>query len=465
MPPPRVPGIKVDAFVQQARDPVFLLGPDRRILFVNRAWEQLTGHLADAVIGQECRPHSPTRPGDLDSLGAGFCPPAEALAGQPSSTLTSIIDANGEHHWRRVEYFPFHTPEGSLIGLLGVVRPAEVEPFAAESDAQRLRVELLQLRERLLERHGFDVLIGQGAEHRRLLDQIAAASSSTVPVLIVGEAGTGKRLVARTIHLRSPRREAPILPFDCQALPPEILERELFGVWANSPDRPVRAPEGATLILSDVLDLPRDLQSRLGAALGSRFRLIATTTGNPEAALQAEQLRSDLYYALTTLVIRLRPLRERLEDIPLLAQHFLERANLRSDRPRHGFTPEALGAITAYDWPGNLRELAQVIVEEAHQHGDHPMIQFDDIPPRIRGARGGAYLPPVQPAAEPIPLKQRLTDFERSLIERALEKAGDNKSKAAKLLGVNRPFLYRRLKELGIADDVETDPTEDPGSI
>jgi PAS domain S-box-containing protein len=457
MPPPRVTGIKLDAFVQQARDPVFLLGPDRRIVFVNRAWEQLTGHPAEAVIGQECRPHGPSRPGDLASVGASFCPPPEAMAGQPSSSLTLILHADGELRWRRVEFVPFHNAEGALIGLLGLVKATEAPPQAAESEAHRLRVELLELRERLLARHGFDSLIGRGAEHRRLLDQVTAASSSLVPVLIVGEVGTGKKVVARTIHQRGSRRQAPILLFDCQTLPPEVLERELFGVWASSVDWPVRAPEGATFIIGDILELPRDLQGRLVSALGSRFRLIATTTGDPDAALKAERLRPDLYYALTTLVIRLRPLRERLEDLPMLAQHFLERANLRSERPRDGFTTEALDALASYDWPGNLRELARIIIDQAHGHGDHPMIQFEDIPASIRGARGGAYLPPGQPIG-PIPLKEMLTEIERRLIEKALERSGDNKSKAAKLLGVNRPFLYRRLKELGISD--EPDPGE-----
>jgi DNA-binding NtrC family response regulator len=331
-----------------------------------------------------------------------------------------------------------------------------------ESESHRLRVELLELRKRLLDRSGFDGLIGLGPEHRRLVDQVTAAAVSEVPILVIGEVGTGKKLVARTIHQRGPRRQSPILPFDCRALPPEVLERELFGTWSVSPERPVRAPEGSTVILTEVLDLPRDLQARLVAALGSTFRLIATTTGDPEAALRAEQLRPDLYYALTALVIRLRPLRERLDEIPLLAQHLLERANLRSDRPRDGFTPEALDALAAYDWPGNLRELARVIIDESHRQGDQRLIQLDDLSPKIRGARGGAYLPPPSPISEPLPLKERLTEFEKQLIEQALEKSGDNKSRAAKLLGVNRPFLYRRLKELGLADD--GDPADEPGA-
>jgi DNA-binding NtrC family response regulator len=125
--------------------------------------------------------------------------------------------------------------------------------------------------------------------------------------------------------------------------------------------------------------------------------------------------------------------------------------NLRGDRQRDGFTPAALDALAAYDWPANVRELARVI-EDAHARGDENLIQLDDIPAEIRGQRGGAYNPPSQPTG-PLPLKEMLTQFERRLIERALERAGNNKSKAAKALGINRPFLYRRIKELGIADE------------
>ncbi len=453
----RLPGIKLDAFFQQVRDPVFLLGPDRRFLLVNRAWEQLTGYSTEKVIGHECRPQGPLRTGDLNAIGASFCPPAEALAGQPASVRTLILPVDSEPTWRLLEFLPFPNCSGELLGILGIVRSANSDPIAEESAATKLRVELLELRERLNNLHGHDSLIGRGAEHRRLLDQVAAASSSSVPVLIVGEVGTGKKLVARTIHQRGPRAQLPILSFDCQALPPETLERELFGAWASTPDRPIRGPVGATLILNEILDLPRDLQARLVDALGSHFRLIATTTGDPDVALHAERLRPDLYYALTTLVIRLRPLRERLDELPLLAQHLLERANLRSDRPRDGYTAEALKALSAYDWPGNLRELARVIIDQAHGHGDQPLIQLADIPATIQGARGAAYLPPAS-ATDTMNLKDRLTEFERRLIEKALERSGDNKTKAAKLLGVNRPFLYRRLRELGMADPDSADP-------
>ncbi len=449
--------------MQQAREPVFLLGPERRIVSVNRAWEELTGHRSEQVAGLECQPHGPTRAGDLAGLAGSFCPPREALAGQPVGSNALILNAGGERLWRRVEFWPFHDGEGKLAGILGLVRPTDAHPHAPDSQCQRLRSELMELRERLHARHGFDSLIGEGPEHRRLLDQVAAAASTAVPVLILGERGTGKLLVARTIHQRGPRHQAPMYAYDCKALPPEVLERELFGGPNGPPARETLAPDGATLLIGDILDLPRDLQARLAAILGGRDRLIATSAGDPEAALKADRLRPDLYYPMTTLVLRLRPLRDRLDELPLLAQHLLERANLRGDRQRLGFGPEALDALRSYDWPANLRELARV-VDEAHAHGDDDEIQLEDIPAAIRGHRGGAYTPPPAPVAAE-PLKEMLTTVERRLIERALDRAGHNKSKAAKLLGINRPLLYRRIKDLGIADlpepsDAPPEPSE-----
>jgi DNA-binding NtrC family response regulator len=333
------------------------------------------------------------------------------------------------------------------------VRPIDEHNPAAVSESQRLRVELMEVRSRLLERAGHDQLIGSGPEHRRTLEQLAAAASTSAPLLIVGEPGTGKRLLARLAHQHGPRRHAPLIPLDCAALPPDVLERELFGPPINGsaaadPPRTI-FPEGSTLLIGDVIELPRDLQSRIVSSLDGRTRLIATTTVDPDLALSTERFRADFYYALTALVIRLRPLRDRLSELNLLAQHFLERANLRGGRQRHGFSREALDTLAAYDWPGNLRELSRVI-DDAHVRGDHDTVEAEDIPAAIRGQFGGAYIPPPLPPAAS--LDDLLTQVERRLIENALQRSRHNKSKAAENLGISRPRLYRRIKELNIPE-------------
>ena len=448
--------------LRHAREPVFLLDAKRRLIFVNRAWEELTGLSAAEVMGQPCNAHGPTQPGDLSGLLGSFCPPPEVTGGQPAGGPTLIVHAAGLRLWRRLEFWPFHQARGALFCLLGLVRPVDAPPRAPDFDSRRLRVELMEVRGRLSDRHGLDALIGHGPAHRRLLEQVAAAAATAVPVLILGEPGTGRRLVARTIHRRSPRATAPLIPFDCAALPPADLDSALFGPPPDdAPAAPrLDLPAGSSLLLDNVLDLPRDLQGRLASALGPDVRLLATASGDPERARLEERLRPDLYYALTGLVLTLPPLRERLDELPLLAQHLLERANLRGARQQHGFTPEALSALLAYDWPGNLRELARVI-EDAHRGGAGDQIDRDDLPASIRGGLASSYTPPPMPP--PItPLDDLLTRLERRLIEQALQRARHNKSRAADLLAISRPRLYRRIKELSIPDVPEA-PDETAG--
>ena len=429
-----------------------MIGSDRRIAFVNKAWEDLTGYPAEQVVGLECRPLVELKFGSLDNLGVSFCPPPEAFLGRSVASKTLIVHADGDQRWRILEFWPFHDAQGILSGLIGLVQGLDSSPIAPFSGANRLQIDLLQIREQLQARHGFDSIVGRGSEHRRLLDQMTAASITNIPVLIVGEAGTGKRLVARTIHQRGDRRLTPLLSFDCQAVSPEVLNHQLFGTADPPAGILPTAADGATLLIGDILGLSRDLQARLVASLDGRVRLIALTVSDPDEALSSDQLCPDLYYALTGLVIRLRPLRDRLDEVPLLAQNFVERVNRKGGRYRIGLSPEALRALIAHDWPGNLLELARVI-DEAHARGIDSSIQLEDIPGSIRGERGGAYLPPPGASARSIGLKEMMIRVEIRIIEKTLERAGDNKSKAAKMLGVNRPFLYRRIKELGINGD------------
>jgi DNA-binding NtrC family response regulator len=285
---------------------------------------------------------------------------------------------------------------------------------------------------------------------------------TTVPALIVGESGTGKRTVARMIHTGGERSQLPIAPFDCSALPPALLERELFGALGDREAPRLQFPEGSTLLLNEIMELPRDLQSLLALALDSQVRLIATATQEPEKSRDQDRLRPDLFYALTTFVIRLAPLRERLEELPLLAQHFLEQKNVRSERQLAGFDVRAMDVLTAYDWPGNLRELSRVI-DEAHERASGDVIQPEDLPAAIRGNLGSAYTPPVIPP--PItPLDELLTQVERRLIEQALARARQNKSRAAELLDISRPRLYRRIKELNIPDEDQS-PEDIPSEV
>ncbi len=174
---PRAASLRLDALVMNAREPAFVLGPDRRVLGVNPAMEDLTGHAAESMVGLVCRPHGPTRAGDLEGLGGSLYPPPEALAGRPAGAMTLFLHAGGERRWRRVEFWPFHGEDGVLLGLFGLVRKTADERHAPDAESQRLRAELLEVRARLARRFGVDSLIGRGPAHRRLLDQVRAAGA------------------------------------------------------------------------------------------------------------------------------------------------------------------------------------------------------------------------------------------------------------------------------------------------
>jgi len=473
IPPSRVAPFEPDELLQQAREPIFWLDPTLKLIWVNRAWENLMGRPAESVVGLTCQAPGLTDSRDQAGLAARFHPPPESSSGQRTRTSSLIFPLSGEPICHCVDFWPFRDERDSLIGLLGLVRAADRPPSAADSQANQLHLDLLEIRRQLQGRYGFDSLVGFGPSHRRLLDQVRLAAASTTPVLIVGEPGTGKRQVARTIHHNGPRRHQPLVPFDCDALPAEILERELFGGGESTVAEAQTSPrtgsqatprlslcDGSTVLICEILLLPRDLQVRLSASLELPVRLLATTALDPEAALESEQLRPELYFVLTTLVIRLQPLRERRDELPALAQHLLERANQRTGKRKTGFSPEALSALLEYNWPGNLRELARVI-DHAHSQGAAPWVATDDLPASIRGHLGGGYPPSIQQIAIK-PLDELLTEVERRLIETALRQAHGNKSRAAELLGISRPRLYRRIKELDLPDDEPVDAASLP---
>ncbi len=483
---------------------MFWIDPALRIVWANRAWEALTGQSAESLAGQTCGAHGPDRGGDSVDLAASHSPPPEALAGEPAGTTALVPTADGELSWRRVEFWPFRDPQGAVLGLLGQLRPADETASVPESRAHSHRVRLMGLRERLYRDHGMDALIGSGPWHDRLLRQVRVAAATDVPVLIVGEPGTGKRLVARVIHGLGAGRDRPLVPIDCEALPADALDRELFAPPDDADDcdpasaRPRLAlPDGSTLLIGDIRAMPRDVQARLAAVIDRnghgrdasrqngrgpshvRVRVIAVTAGDIEEAARRDVVRADLHCAISVLVLRLPPLRERPHDLPLLAQHFLERANRRTGGRASGLTGPAMAAIQAYDWPGNLRELDRVVVAaertyrdrsrgEVHDQGTDrdpspadggsperdgslPLIDLADLPAAVRGHLAGAYLPPAAPR-QPQPLDELLAEIERRLIESALASARQNKSRAAELLGISRPRLYRRIKELNLPD-------------
>ncbi len=336
------------------------------------------------------------------------------------------------------------------------------------------------------------VMIGESPQIKQLLQLIEKVARSDSTVLITGESGTGKELVARKIHQLSPRKDKAFVPINCGAIPKELLESELFGyekgafTGANrtKPGR-FEIANGGTVFLDEIGDMSPDLQVKVLRVLQERcfervggikeinidIRVVAATNRDLEQAVKEGSFREDLYYRLNVIPIRVPPLRDRKEDIPLLCQHFIEHFSKRNGRSCLRLDNRALSALMAYNWPGNIRELENTM-ERLVVLTDGDVICPNDLPVRILEALPETlddeefnegkkvddqthdaidvrdlriYLP-----EEGISLPQLVKDLEFSMIKQALERTGGVKSKASKLLGLKRTTLIEKMKKLGM---------------
>ncbi len=333
------------------------------------------------------------------------------------------------------------------------------------------RIHALELEAKYLppeERTRFHGLVGKSLAMRELYRRIEAVGRARAIALIVGESGTGKELVARAVHECGPNPNSPFVPLNCAALPKELIESELFGYKRGAFSGATaeylglfRAAEGGTLFLDEITEMNPDTQSKLLRAIQERkvrpvgasaevsvdVRVIASTNRDPEQALQDRVFRQDLYYRLQASILRVPPLRDRAEDIPLLAGHFIDLFNQKLVRPTQvtGIEENALQALREYPWPGNVRELSNAI-EGAFIFGRTAMIELSNLPPAISGKRG-------QGGAQPGGVNVAVGTFaeaERDIIARALEMAGGNKVHAARTLKISRKRLYAKIEKYGL---------------
>ena len=459
-----------DKLLNDSAEPVFVLDPERVVVYFNRACEELTGWPSDRALGLQCRFHGPVA-ADLSDLGASLSPPPMAMAGETCSVTSLFLRRGGERLWRDIHFFPCRDCDGGLLGVVGIITSAKNSTAAPTDPTLELHEQLLRLRELVTSRYGLEKIVAVSPPMCRVLEQARLASQIDTPVLLLGERGSGKSLIARSIHMASGRHEGVFLPVDCAAAPPDVLEADLFGtskeftVRRREKQGLVRGATSGTLYLKNLSKLPRDLQARLVEQLGrnasdssrgpaheaSKSRLIASDTVAPEQALASDLLRRDLFFLVSTLLISVPPLRERREDLPLLAQTFLEAANRRGDKQLSGLSPDALKLLLEYAWTGGVPELIRVI-EQAHATCEIQMIEARHVTPCIQGSWGGIHVQPAESEA-PVDLDAILLGTERRLIQHALQKSRGNKSQAAELLSISRPRLYRRMVELGM--DVE----------
>jgi DNA-binding NtrC family response regulator len=350
-----------------------------------------------------------------------------------------------------------------------------------------LRAEISDMRQEFRTSGRFGQLWGRSDPMQRVYDQIARVAPTVVNVLIVGESGTGKEVVAQTIHELSRRRTQPFLAVNCGAISPQLIESELFGHEKGSFTGAMRQhrgfferAHGGTLFLDEITEMPLDLQVKLLRVLetgtfgrvGSDelfetdVRIVAATNRQPLEAVQQGKLREDLYYRLNVFQVLLPPLRERVEDIELLAPHFLQMISQTEGTTRR-FTPAAIGRLKQYHWPGNVRELRNV-VQRASIMSDGPNIDQVQLPDE--SGPGAARAPAAAAAAsapgEPPTLRVKvgssIAEVERQLIFATLEHCGGVKERTADVLGISLKTLYNRLREYGQSADAQPAQAESP---
>jgi DNA-binding NtrC family response regulator len=348
----------------------------------------------------------------------------------------------------------------------------------------KLKQENHLLRKAVRDQYRFEHLVGTSAPMRRVLDFVEKVADSESTVLITGDSGTGKELIARMLHFNSMRRDRSLVPVNCGAIPENLLESELFGHEkgaftgaAHTRLGRFELAHGGTLFLDEIGEMPLALQVKLLRVLQERcfervggnktihvdVRIIAATNQNLEQAVAERRFRQDLYYRLHVIPIEVPPLRERRSDIPLLVNHFIERLNDQRKTEIAGMEPEALARLIEYEWPGNIRELEN-LVERSVVLKKKGWIAVADLPERLAKAA------PAQPADqsehfirfndEGINLTKELEQYENRLIGEALRKANGVTSRAAQLLQLNRTTLVEKLKRKGFDAKSHSEPIQ-----
>jgi DNA-binding NtrC family response regulator len=334
----------------------------------------------------------------------------------------------------------------------------------------RLRAENRILHGQLRSKYRFDNIVGTSAALRRVLDLVAKVADSESTVLVTGDSGTGKELIARAIHYNSPRSEQHLVTVNCGAIPEELLESELFGHEKGAFTNAVRDRQGrfelangGTIFLDEIGDMSPNLQVKLLRVLQDRsfervgssktlrvnVRVIAATNQNLERAMREGRFREDLFFRLNVIPIEVPPLRERRDDIPQLAQYFLDVLNQERDTKIDSISEEAMALLCDYHWPGNVRELENVMERLTILRGGGE-IRAEDLVGLSRDSETPVAGPIIPESG--IDFRETVDAFETGLILKALEMADWKKSRAAELLGLNRTTLLEKIKKKGLQE-------------
>lgn len=431
------------AILDSVNEGVFTVDQQWRITAFNRAAERITGVSRAQAIGSPC----------CDVFHASICETNCALRrtlseGKPVVNATAhIINYEGERIPIRISTALLRDDSGAVIG--------GVETF---QDLTRLE----QLQKELEGRYTFEDIVGRSAVMQRLFDVLPQVASSASTVLIEGASGTGKELVARAIHNLSSRRKKPFVAVNCAALPDALLESELFGHKAGAftdakRDKPGRfeRAQGGTIFLDEIGDISPAMQIRLLRVVQERYieplggvkpvpvdvRVVAATNKNLGERVRAGQFRDDLYYRIRVVYLKLPELKQRREDIPLLANRLIAKFNRLQGKDIAGVSDKVMARLMEHDYPGNVRELENII-EQAFVLCRGGIIELEHLPPELRPSSSPADREEVQPMS--------LHAMERFLIEQALRRYSGNRKDAARALGIDVSTLYRKIRHLGI---------------
>lgn len=421
-------------------DGVFTVDREWRITSFNRAAEEITGILKEEAIGQRC----------CDVFHASICETNCALketfeTKRPVvNRAVYVIDADGDRIPISISTAVLKDKSGNIIG--------GVETFRDLSAIEELRRELEK-------RYSSYDIVSKSDKMLQLFNILPSIAQSDSTVLIEGESGTGKELVARALHNLSHRKDGPIVAVNCGALPDTLLESELFGYKAGAftdarKDKPGRfaMAETGTIFLDEITDISPALQVRLLRVIQERtyeplgatesvqadVRIVTATNKDLEKLVKTGKFREDLYYRINVVRIKLPPLRERKEDIPMLVDHFIHRFSNLKKKLILDISPDALAVLVSYDYPGNIRELENII-EHAFVLCQGTVINIDNLPENVRPKE-----------TKPLAKLTSLDDLEAVYISEALRKNNWNRKKTAEELGIHKTTLWRKMKKLGI---------------
>lgn len=437
---------------------LMLVDPDGKIIFVNRAFEQISGYAKEDLEGETC-----------EVLGCDTCFGTRAEGkdkycalfkeGKVRRRKCILQKKDGSELHVLKNAAVIKDEQGKVVG--GVENLTDLSPIL-EKEAV-----ISRLKKELNSEDGFHGMLGKSSSMKKVFDLISSAAPSEAPAVIYGESGTGKELVAAAIHQLSSRSEGPFIKVNCAALNENLLESELFGHVKGAftgADRTrvgrFEAANNGDIFLDEIGDLPIATQTKLLRVLQEKefervgdnrpiatdVRVLAATNKDLQRLMEEGLFREDLYYRISVIPINLPPLRERLADIPLLTDTFIQRMSLKTDRAITGIDKEALDIFMHYHWPGNIRELINVI-EYAFVLCPGGEISTVHLPAQFSGKQ----IPAVQKTPESM-LQHKARDSRHELIH-VLQETGGNKSEAARRLGVSRVTLWKWIKKYGIQID------------